>query len=164
MNVNKFTCIITALLMAPGISWADQKEERRPNVIVILSDDMGYGDLSCQGTVDDIRAPNIDTLIFFLSDNGGYPGNGSFCTPYSDSKSQMLDGGIHLPYGWAIRKGDWMLVRNGWAKAKPALYNLSKDKAQKNDLSKSQDERYAEMLKMWQQWDKDNIKPGSLKN
>ena len=29
-----------------------------------------------------------DTLIFFLSDNGGYPGNGSLNTPYRGTKSQ----------------------------------------------------------------------------
>ena len=34
----------------------------KPNVIVIFTDDHGYADLSCQGSVDDIRTPHIDAL------------------------------------------------------------------------------------------------------
>ncbi|MCO8121236.1 sulfatase [Stieleria sp. TO1_6] len=36
-------------------------DETRPNVIVILADDLGYGDLSCYGA-DDISTPNIDRM------------------------------------------------------------------------------------------------------
>ncbi len=32
-----------------------------PNVVFILADDLGYGDLSCQG-VTHVRAPHIDSL------------------------------------------------------------------------------------------------------
>ena len=35
--------------------------ERKPNVILILADDLGYGDLSCYGA-DDIATPNIDRM------------------------------------------------------------------------------------------------------
>ena len=36
-------------------------EDKRPNVIVILTDDQGWGDLSCHGNVN-IATPNIDKL------------------------------------------------------------------------------------------------------
>jgi arylsulfatase A-like enzyme len=35
---------------------------QRPNVIFILTDDMGYGDLSCYGTRNDYKTPKIDKL------------------------------------------------------------------------------------------------------
>jgi len=35
---------------------------REPNVLVILVDDLGYGDLSCYGATD-LRSPNIDRLV-----------------------------------------------------------------------------------------------------
>ena len=35
---------------------------RKPNVVVILVDDLGYGDLSCYGATD-LRSPHIDKLV-----------------------------------------------------------------------------------------------------
>src|SRR5262245_4845122 len=34
---------------------------RQPNVVLIVADDMGYGDLGCHGNVK-IRTPNLDKL------------------------------------------------------------------------------------------------------
>ena len=40
---------------------AAQRDPRRPNVLVILADDIGYGDLGCYGATQ-VRTPNLDRL------------------------------------------------------------------------------------------------------
>ena len=59
---------------------AGQPSRTKPNVVLILTDDMGYGDLSSYGAKD-IRTPNIDRLA-----RGGVRltdayANGAVCTP-----------------------------------------------------------------------------------
>ena len=40
---------------------ATQTAARRPNLLVILADDMGYGDIGCYGSPD-VPTPHIDSL------------------------------------------------------------------------------------------------------
>lgn len=60
----------------------------KPNVIIIMTDDQGYGDLSCMGA-EDFRTPNIDSLaengIRFSSMYSGSP----VCSP---SRACLLTG------------------------------------------------------------------------
>jgi|SRR5215813_5116745 len=45
---------------APRPDIVQAQREKRPNVIVILADDLGYSDLSCYG--GEIQTPNLDGL------------------------------------------------------------------------------------------------------
>jgi hypothetical protein len=50
----------TAALVA-GARIGVSSQAQRPNVLFILADDLGYGDLSCYGRPD-YRTPVLDTL------------------------------------------------------------------------------------------------------
>lgn len=62
-NIHKMKRIIFAFLVIQLVlSCTIKKEEaKKPNVLVIIVDDLGYADLSCQGSTD-ILTPNIDHL------------------------------------------------------------------------------------------------------
>jgi arylsulfatase A-like enzyme len=55
----------SGVLSVPGIAAAlvkgSKESERKPNIIFILSDDLGYGDLGCYGQKQ-VRTPHIDRL------------------------------------------------------------------------------------------------------
>lgn len=55
-----FRRLSPALLIAP-LAVSHAAETRRPNIIVLLADDLGYADLGCQGSAD-VPSPNIDSI------------------------------------------------------------------------------------------------------
>jgi arylsulfatase len=57
--------IVTAGVFALGLPWTSRAagepgSPARPNVIIIMSDDMGFSDIGCYG--GEIRTPNLDQL------------------------------------------------------------------------------------------------------
>lgn len=56
----RFTLLIV-LLCSLGLAEKSQLQAERPNVIVIMADDLGYGDVSCYGATA-LQTPNIDQL------------------------------------------------------------------------------------------------------
>ena len=52
--------ILTSMLIALGLI-GDVGADTPPNVVYILADDLGYGDLSCYGQTH-FQTPNIDAL------------------------------------------------------------------------------------------------------
>ena len=52
-------CVLSLLvLIIPALAFA---QERKPNIVFIMADDLGYGDLGCYGQTK-IKTPNIDAL------------------------------------------------------------------------------------------------------
>lgn len=75
---------------------------RQPNVLVIVADDLGYGELGCQGYTRDIPTPNIDSLaahgVRFTS---GYV-SGPYCSP---TRAGLLTGRYQQRFGHEFNPG-----------------------------------------------------------
>ncbi len=50
------------LVLADGlVANADRNQDRRPNIVILIADDLGYGELGCQGNPQ-IPTPHIDSI------------------------------------------------------------------------------------------------------
>ncbi len=94
----------------------------RPNVIVLLVDDMGWKDLSCQGS-GFYRTPHIDRLA---------ASGVRFTSGYSAGDHARHPGGA-TPHS-AIRAGDFRLV-HFYEDGRNELYDLRTDPGETTDLA-----------------------------
>src|SRR5262249_51864316 len=69
--------------------------DSRPNIVIILSDDMGYADIGVHGCRD-IPTPHIDRLAAGGGRLTDADANGSFCTP---TRAALLSGRYQQRYG-----------------------------------------------------------------
>lgn len=99
--------LFTFINFACAISTAKSKSDQQPNIIYILADDLGYGDLSCYGQKD-FTTPNIDKLadqgMKFLQHYSG----STVCAP---SRSTLMTG-LHTGHT-AIRGNKELKDREG---------------------------------------------------
>jgi len=66
----------------------------RPNIVLIMSDDMGYGDLSSYGATD-IKTPNIDSLARDGIKLTDFYANGVLCSP---TRAGLINGRYQQRY------------------------------------------------------------------
>ncbi|MDR9366499.1 MAG: arylsulfatase [Balneolaceae bacterium] len=63
MNNYSLTILLLVLLLSACTGNNIGEEESMPNIVLIVTDDQGWGDLSIQGN-ENIRTPNIDSLAY----------------------------------------------------------------------------------------------------
>ena len=81
-RVGLFLSFVAALAAAssPVEAQAPATRSIRPNVVLIITDDVGYGDLGCYGAPD-VRTPHIDGLARDGVRLTDFYANGATCTP-----------------------------------------------------------------------------------
>jgi arylsulfatase A len=109
MKITFSVALCASSVFIPGT--ASDKNEKLPNIIYILADDLGYGDLSCYGQ-QKFKTPNIDKLatqgMLFRQHYTG-------CTVSAPSRSSLMTG-LHTGHtpirgnkGWDP-EGQWPLA------------------------------------------------------
>jgi arylsulfatase A-like enzyme len=83
LSIAGFACIAGLTSQASNVN-----HYRKPNVLFILTDDLGYGDLSCQGGKD-IHTPNIDQLF---NDGVRFSKFYASCTVCSPTRASLMTG------------------------------------------------------------------------
>jgi len=61
LKMKLILCGVCAVLLGAAVSGA-QGDEPKPNIIIVLCDDLGIGDVSSFNTQGKIRTPNFDAL------------------------------------------------------------------------------------------------------
>ncbi|HUX55539.1 MAG TPA: sulfatase-like hydrolase/transferase [Bacteroidales bacterium] len=61
MEINKYSKLVILGAMSSICSSIFAQKTDRPNILIILADDLGYGDISCYGQKN-YKTPNIDGL------------------------------------------------------------------------------------------------------
>jgi arylsulfatase A-like enzyme len=53
---------IAVLLLCAALLTSVRADNKRPNIVIFLADDLGYADIGAQGILKDVRTPNIDAI------------------------------------------------------------------------------------------------------
>jgi arylsulfatase A-like enzyme len=90
MKLAALIAIVFGMITAPTIA-----AERPPNIIIVLADDLGYGDLGCYGQKE-IKSPNLDKLAADGMRFTQFYAGSTVCAP---SRCALMTG-LHTGHSW----------------------------------------------------------------
>lgn len=108
MNRLVFFAVIVALQVSLISCNQKKGNQKKPNILVIYVDDLGYGDVSCYGATA-VRTPNVDSLANHGLKFTDAHCSASTCTP---SRFALLTGSYAFRNNAAILPGDAPLIIN----------------------------------------------------
>lgn len=136
MNYKKQLCyIILSILLLPFNKLYSQSASKKPNILIILADDLGYKDLSCYGS-SFYETPNLDALAKDgIKFNNAYAAN-PVCSP---TRAALLTGKYPTKTGIT----DWIVGRQAKGKAKPYEKLIAAETSYQLNLSETTFAEYA---------------------
>ncbi|MBV5349284.1 arylsulfatase [bacterium] len=115
-TTNLFAILATVPLAAISMDSLAEKAVSRPNVVFIYADDIGYGDVACNGSKT-IKTPNIDALAARGVRFTNMHSSAATCTP---SRYALLTG----EYAWR-REGTGIAAGNAGSIIRPERFTLA---------------------------------------
>jgi uncharacterized sulfatase len=94
-EINSFFFSSLLLLTSCTSKSSHSEKEQKPNVVIILADDLGYGDISCFGKPN-YKTPNIDNIAEHGVSCTGFYVPTPYCAP---SRATLLTGRFPLRHG-----------------------------------------------------------------
>jgi arylsulfatase A-like enzyme len=99
--MNQFRCAIVVALFLTALPLYAADKPRRPNVVILLADDLGYADVGFQGCKD-ILTPHIDALAKAgIRCTNGYV-SGPYCSP---TRAGLMTGRYQTRFGHEFNPG-----------------------------------------------------------
>ena len=92
--------LLLPVLLLGMVSLTTSAQESPPNFIIIMADDLGYGDVGCYGGTR-FKTPNIDSLAKEGLRFTDFHSNGAVCSP---TRAAILTG----KYPARIMLTDWL--------------------------------------------------------
>jgi arylsulfatase A len=89
-SISLIILLVIMSLMTPSIAKAQKSQPKKPNIIFILADDLGIGDVGCYGA-DNYKTPNIDKLA-----SDGVRFTHAFTAPLCGPSRATILSGRHL--------------------------------------------------------------------
>jgi arylsulfatase A-like enzyme len=153
-----FTCLVTALCFVPLPA---SGAEKCPNLIFVLADDLGYGDLGCYGQkliqtprLDEMAAEGMRFTDFYAGatacDLAGIdtpPGTDSISflpTLLGQSERQQEHDYLYWEFyegdsSQAVRWDNWKAIRQPMLTGRIEIYDLVRDPAERYNLARRRD-------------------------
>jgi len=124
-RISTLTVLVLATVLSQTVTTNSLGAETRPNIVIIMADDMGYSDLGCYG--GEIRTPNLDRLAGgglqftnFYSENMCWVSRAAMLTGVYH-KTSMVNNSLH-PHCPTLAEA---LRRNGYQTAMSGKWHLA---------------------------------------
>ena len=102
----RLVAVLAGSLLHLGSTQAAPAPAGKPNIVFILADDLGYGDLGCMGATD-IKTPNIDRIAAEGVKFSNFYANAPVCTP---TRAGFMTGrwqqriGLEFAFGYQVEQ------------------------------------------------------------
>ncbi len=162
-SIFSFLCLLAVLLVSDFFETRASASEKQPNVILIMTDDQGYGDLSCLGNPV-LKTPNLDKLHaesvrftdFHVAPKSEVDGV-SLAGLLKGTKKHLDERMVVVQYRVNGAKWDSAVVMKGkWRLVNPkVLYNVATDPHQDRNVAKQHPEIVKQMTVHYDAWYKE---------